>query len=317
MKKSKHITKVASIILAAFSMVFHVSATTAPLVEDEVTIVHGRGETTVKKNAKKVVVFDIGSLETFHELGIPVTAVTSSVPTYLSEYRSDKYIKVGSIMSPDMDGLKALQPDLIIISGRQGSSYDELSAIAPTLFLGVNTKDYWNSFEKNVRAIAQIYGKETLAEQKLTELKRKRDLVTAKSNGDTNKGIVLLQVRGGHTAYGEGSRFGFPHDVLGIRSSTELNDETHTGHRFQEGDGLVKKADPDYIFLIDRDSAVGDNERKPTDELLSTELKQTKAYKNKKVFDLPGNIWYVSGGGLVSVDKQITDIGEQLYGIKF
>lgn len=311
--KNRFISKVAGLLFATLLLTEAISAQTT----DPITVKHRNGETKVQKGASRVVIFDIGTLETYHELGIPVIGVTNSVPSYLAEYRSDKYGKAGSIVGPDTIAVKALNPDLIIISGRQGSAYDALSRIAPTIFLGVDTKNYWESFESNVRTIAQIHGKEALAEEKLAALRAKRDLVTQKSKNDNNKGFVILQVRGGHTAYGEGSRFGFIHDVLGFRSSTELDDATHTGHRFKEGDGLVQKADPDYIFLIDRDSATGGGERKPTDELLSAELKETKAYRNKKVVDLPGNIWYVSGGGLYSVQKMITDVGEQLYGIKF
>lgn len=314
MSKNSIYPKVASILLVALMLLVQgISAQTA----DYVTVKHRNGETKVKKGASRVVIFDIGSLETYHELGIPVLGVTSSVPAYLPEYRSDKYGKAGSIVKPDTAMIKALNPDLIVISGRQSRAYESLSRIAPTIFLGVDTKNYWESFEKNVKTIAEIHGKEAQAEQKLAELRRKRDLVRAKTANDKSKTFVIMHVRGGHTAYGKGARFGFPHDVLGLAEAVELDAQTHTGHRFKEGDGLVQKADPDYILLIDRDSAVGSGERKPTDELLSAELKQTKAYKNKKVVDLPGNIWYVSGGGLYSVDKMITDIGGQLYKIKF
>lgn len=159
-----------------------------------------------------------------------------------------------------------------------------------------------------------MHGKEKLAEQKLEELRRKRDLVRAKTAEDDSRTLVLMHVRGGHSAYGAGSRFGFPHDVLGLREAQPVEVQGHIGQRIKEGDGFLKKASPDYILLIDRDSAVG-GERKATDELLNDELKQTPAYKNGKIVDLPGNIWYVSGGGLYSVDKQISDIGKQLYGI--
>lgn len=308
------INKIYITLLAVLGLTFSSYAQSA---EDVVVVKHRLGESKVKKNPSKVVIFDIGTLETYHELGIPVAGLTNNVPSYLSEYKSDKYAKLGGIKGPNVADIQAFAPDLIIISGRQSASYDSLSAIAPTIFLGVDTKDYWNSFEANVKTIARIHGKEALAEQKLAELRRKRDLVRAKTANDKNKAFVIMHVRGGHTAYGIGSRFGFPHDVLGLLEAQQLDAETHTGHRFKEGDGLVQKADPDYILLIDRDSATGGGERKPTDQLLSAELKQTKAYKNKKIVDLPGNIWYVSGGGLYSVDKQITDIGEQLYDIKF
>lgn len=296
---------------------FSLSAATAADNDEYLTIKHRLGETRVKKNPEKVVIFDIGSLETYHELGIPVVGVTNSVPAYLSEYKSDKYAKLGGIKSPDIQAIAALAPDLIIISGRQSAAYDSLAAIAPTVFLGVDTKDYWTSFETNVRHIAALHGKEDLAEQKLATLRQKRDLVTAKTKDDDHKGFTILNVRGGHTSYGSGSRFGFIHDVLGVRQAiTDLDDATHTGHRFKPGDGLVQRANPEYLFLIDRDSAVG-GEQKPADELLSDELKATPAYRNGKVVTLPGNIWYVSGGGLISVDKKITDVGEQLYGLQF
>ncbi|WP_353196629.1 hypothetical protein [Parapedobacter defluvii] len=73
---------------------------------------------------------------------------------------------------------------------------------------------------------------------------------------------------------------------------------------------------PDYLFIIDR--ATGIKGTMPNKEdLLTDDVKATAAFKSGKVFLLPGNIWYLSGGGLVSVEKQITDIGEQLYGIRF
>src|SRR5699024_1150595 len=313
MVKKNIFSKAAGLLLAA--ILFTVQGANAQST-DHVIIRHAEGETEVKKNPARVVIFDIGTLETYDELGIPVFGVTNSVPDYLSKYKSDEYQKLGSIVNPDIEAVKEAKPDLIIISGRQSKAYDDLSEIAPTVFLGIDNKNYWDSFEKNVRFIAEVHGKEQLADQKLEELRRKRNLVRAKTTNDDSRTFVIMHVRGGHTAYGKESRFGFPHDVLGLREAQAVDVQGHIGHRFKEGDGLVQKADPDYILVIDRDSDVG-GERKSIDELLSDELKQTKAYKNKKVVDLPGNIWYVSGGGLYSVDKQITDIGRQLYGIKF
>src|SRR5690606_21947204 len=131
------------LFIALFTLqVFGVSTNT----DEIITIKHRLGETKVKKNPKKVVIFEIGSLETYRELDIPVAGVTNSVPVYLSEYRSDEYAKLGSIKGPDIKTLTAFEPDLIIISGRQSGAYDSLSMIAPTIFLGVDTENYWDSF---------------------------------------------------------------------------------------------------------------------------------------------------------------------------
>lgn len=302
-----------SILIAGLFLIQNLHAQT----NDFITFEHPNGKTIVRKNPRRVIIFDIGSLETYHELGIPVLGGTDNVPSYLPKYKSESYLRMGSIMDPDTNAIRSARPDLIIISGRQNRVYDQLSEIAPTVFLGVDNENYWSSFEKNVRFIAGIHGKEDLAEQKLAELRKDRDRVRAKTAEDNRRAIVIMHVRGNHTAYGKASRFGFPHDVLGLKEAISLHTESHTGHRFKERDGLIQNADPDYILLIDRDSAVGDEKRKSKEELLSGEMKQTKAYKNNKVIDLPGNIWYISGGGLYSVREQIKDIGKQLYGIQF
>lgn len=284
--------------------------------QQEINIKHQLGETKVELNPKKVVIFDVGTLETYHELGIPVAGVTNNIPDHIAEYKNDKYQKLGGIKEPNIQAIKALKPDLVIISGRQSAAYDSLSMIAPTIFLGVDTKNYWASFEENVQTIAKLHGKESLAEEKLAKLRTKRDVVKRQAKNDPNKALVLLHVKGGHTAYGNQARFGFPHDVLDIKVTPILADNNEASLRLKEGDGLPQKADPDYILLIDRDAATG-GEAKPATELLSNDLKQTKAYQNGKIVSLPGNIWYISGGGLISVDQKITDIGEQLYNLSF
>ena len=47
-----------------------------------------------------------------------------------------------------MEKIFELNPDLIIISGRQADYYEELSKIAPTINLSIDNKNYLESFEK-------------------------------------------------------------------------------------------------------------------------------------------------------------------------
>lgn len=296
-----------AIVAIVMSMALQVQA------QNKVTITHNLGSTEVTENPSKVVIYDIGSLETYHELGIPVYGMLNNVPAYLPEYQAEKYKKLGGIKEPDLEALKAVAPDLIVISGRQSSFYEELSKIAPTVFLGVDTENYWESFKDNVNTIAKLHGKQELAAEKLNQLEAKRNKVLEVSKADSKKGIVMLQVRGNYSAYGEGARFGFPYDVLGIKIADNIeNTGGHTG--FSVTEGYMKKINPDYILLIDRDSAVG-GEVKSINELLNDEMKSTKAYKNNGAVQLTGNIWYTSGGGLISVDRMITEIGNKVYNL--
>ena len=62
---------------------------------------------------------------------------------------------------------------LSFISGRQADAYEELSKIAPTVYVGVDTTDYMNSFKANTELAGKIFGKEEKATEALEELMHK------------------------------------------------------------------------------------------------------------------------------------------------
>ena len=77
----------------------------------ELTIKHFLGETKVKKNPEKVVVFDFGTLDTLDALGIEeITALPrgGTVPSYLEKYNTDQYENVGSLKEPDFEKINEL-----------------------------------------------------------------------------------------------------------------------------------------------------------------------------------------------------------------
>jgi iron complex transport system substrate-binding protein len=143
--------------IKAYGLILGLSATA--FAQATITIKHSKGETTVSKNPKKVIILDLSALETYHELGIPVAGTLDKVPGYLDEYNDAKYAKLGNVMKPNFEALAALKPDLIITGGRQSSSYDSLAMIAPTVIFGSDSDDFWTSFEYGVNTIATLHGK--------------------------------------------------------------------------------------------------------------------------------------------------------------
>src|SRR5699024_3650287 len=113
------------------------------------TIEHELGTSEIEKNPEKVVIFDFGVLDTFLKLGLEekVAGVAQAgvIPSYIDEFASDDYANIGSLKEPDFEQIAELDPDLILISGRQSEVYDQLQEIAETVFLGVDTTDYINS----------------------------------------------------------------------------------------------------------------------------------------------------------------------------
>lgn len=315
MKMYKHVWMIATCLLAVI-LSSPVLAHMNSLTDDEVILTHAKGQTKVKRNPKRVVVFDLGTLETYQALGIPVVGVPSSLPAHLADYRTEQYAKVGSLKGPDLEAVKAAKPDLIIISGRQQGAYDELSAVAPTLFVSTESGDYWTSFERNVNTIASLHGKESEAKKQLTNLRQKADLVRKKSQTDPNKGLVVLHVNDKFAPNGAKSRFGFPFDVLGVKAAIEspANETRQRGEGPKPG--AIQAINPDYLFIIDRVNTAK-SDKKELSPAIADEIRETKAFKNKKVYTLNDGVWYLSGGGLASVDMMIEEIGSQLYGISF
>ena len=152
------------------------SAASADTKEKEtITVTHELGETTVEKNPEKVVVFDFGILDSMDKLGIEavVGVPQGNIPGYLKKYTdTEKYENVGTLKEADFEAIHAMNPDLIIISGRQAAMYEEFTDIAPTIHLGVDTTKYMESFENNMTTLGEIFAKEDDVKEELAEIGR-------------------------------------------------------------------------------------------------------------------------------------------------
>lgn len=283
------------------------NSTDLPVIE----INHQLGSTKVTDNPQRIVVFDMGSLETLDQLGIKIVGMPKDfVPDHLQHYATDTHIEnVGSVKEANFEKINALHPDLIIISGRLQSSYKELSAIAPTIYMGVDTKDYMGSFEKNTMTLAKLFHKEKEASQKIEAIKTSIRTEKERLVKNNKKALVVLYNKGKFSAYGKGSRFGFVHDVLGVKPAAEdLEVATHGQSVSNE---FIEQANPDYLFIVDRGAMINKMETN-TKEIENALIQRTNAYKNGKIIYLNPQVWYISGGGLTSTEIMLNDITQAL-----
>lgn len=275
----------------------------------QISIAHKMGESLVEENPKRVVTLDIGALETLNELGIkPVGIPKRHLPEYLAAMRTDPEIAdAGSVIEPHIEAIAELRPDLILISTRQERFYSQLSQIAPTVFIGTDSKNYLSSFQENTLLLGAIFGKSELAQQKIDALKTKIQDARDRYENREEKGLFLIYNDGRFSAFGKGSRFGFVHDVLGIRPVLDLHDESVHGQRISNE--LIAEANPDYLFIVDRNAAVMGKKAK-LEDMENPLIHRTQAYKNQHVFYLDPDVWFISGGGLTSVELMVDDIVE-------
>ena len=262
----------------------------------------------VQKNPQKVVVFDNGSLDTLDALGVGdrvIGAATKNLPSYLDKYKDVE--SAGGIKEPDLEKINQLQPDLIIISGRQSDYKEELAKIAPTLYLAVDTKEPWESVQQNVNALAEIFGKEDKAKEELATLTKEIEETKEKASKLEQTALVTLVNEGQLSAYGSGSRFGLVHDVFGFKQADDqIEASTHGQSVSYE---YILEKNPGILFVVDRTKAIGGDDSK--DNVSANELvAQTDAGKNDQVISLQPEVWYLSGGGLESMKLMIEDVNQ-------
>lgn len=275
---------------------------------EEIVVKHQLGETKVKKNPKNVVVFDFGVLDSLDKLGVEVAGVPqANVPPYLKKYGAGDYANVGSLKEPDFEKVSSLGPELIIISARQSDQYEEFSKIAPTIFMGVDTSRYMESFTENMETLGKIFGKEAEVEKELKAINETIEKVKEKASASDKKALIILTTGGKTSAYGPGSRFGLIHDVLGVKP-VDKNIKAAT-HGMSVSFEYIAEKNPDYLFVIDRDQVVSGEGGQPAEQVLNNDLvKGTKAYKDKNIVYLDPNYWYLSGGGLVSLGEMVKEV---------
>ena len=265
--------------------------------ETTLTITDSNGDQIeVPNNPEKVVVFDNGSLDTMDALGVGdkvVGAATSSLPEYLSSYK--KVESAGGIKEPHLEKINQLQPDLIIISGRQRDFQKDLS------------QNPWESFQQNVTILGEIFGKQEEAKTQLEELSSAIDQTKKKAEATDKKALVTLVNEGQLSAYGSGSRFGFIHDLFGFeQADDQIEASTHGQSVSYE---YVLEKNPDILFVVDRTKAIGGDDSK--DDISANELvAQTNAGKNQQIISLEPDVWYLSGGGLESMKLMIEDVNQ-------
>jgi len=275
--------------------------------QDSLEIVHKLGKSKIKKMPDKIVVLDIGALETLHELKVKPAGIPKKfMPNYLDDLKNDTQVAdVGSVIEPDFEAISLLNPDLILISTRQERFYKELSDIAPTIYIGTDNKDYLNSFEHNTLLLGSITGKENEAKAKLEQIQSQIQKARDKYAKDQHKALFLLFNNGRFSAFGKGSRFGFIYDVLQFKPVMDLKDESVHGQKLSNE--LIAQANPDYLFIVDRNAAVLGKVANKAD-VENPLVKQTKAYQNQAIYYLDPNVWFISGGGLTSVKLMTDDI---------
>lgn len=266
-----------------------------------VTIKHSSGETQIKTEPKRVVVLDMGALDTIDAIGAGDKVIgvpTKSVPTWLKDNDGIDYSKtedVGTLKEPNLEAIAKLKPDLVVIGGRTAKMYEEFAKTFTTINVNAdwNTANYAGEVSQSIKVIGNALGKTTEAE---AAAKKIDDAVAKYKDQAKGKGsaLVLMTNAGEISMHGQKSRWSPVWSVFGFDELKNTKaDEGHKGAKISFE--TVKELAPDYIFAIDRDAAVGkSNPGTAAEKVLDNDfVKSTPAAKNKHITYLSPERWYI------------------------
>lgn len=295
-----------AIIVLALALALFVGSFGAAAQRETLRVVHELGEVQVVKNPQTVVVFDYGLLDILDNFGVePVGVVKASLPPYLAKFKGDAYVDVGTLFEPNFERIFELQPDLILISSRQASVFEELNKIAPTVYLTIDPQDYWGSFSSNLRLLGKVFGKEDFVEVELAQLKQEIDAIGAQAAELGAKTLILMANDGNLSVYGPGSRFGIIHGEMGFPAADPGVEVVNHGQSVSFE--YLVQVNPDLIFVIDRAATVGGSTS--AKQVMENPLvKMLKAYRNGNIYYLSSEVWYTASGGLDGTKTMIGDI---------
>ncbi|MBT2478870.1 ABC transporter substrate-binding protein [Streptomyces sp. ISL-94] len=221
------------------------------------TITHDKGATEVKTKPKRVVALDNSLVEAVVALDTPLVGGIGSYrdqkgfPAYLGDAVKETK-DVGPLDSPNLEAIAALKPDLIVSATvRHADLYDQLSKIAPTVFVKT-TGPIW---KENITFLGQALGQEEKAKAKLTayETRAKKigDAINAQGGGSGDGGKPTLSV----TRFVDGpTRIYLPKTFSGIiladMGLTRPENQRDTEKfNIEISEEQIQQADADHIFL--------------------------------------------------------------------
>lgn len=271
----------------------------------EVSVPTVRGEVTISQTPTNIAVFEAAAIDTLNQLGVKIAGspdVSKTLP-YLKA-ATENAVNIGTFFEPNFEALSALKPDLIIAGNRTAKKVDEFKNIAPTIDMtapaDVNTIQ---AGLNNIEIYGKLFNKEAEAAKLKAELENLLAETKAAVKGKGN-GLIVLINGGKMSAFGDVGRLGWVHSALEIPlAKTDVNAKG-SNHGTPVSFEYLQKVNPDWLFVLDRTAAIGE-EGKTAQEVLDNALvHQTKAWKNGHIIYLSSSAYLAAG----SVEQMRLDL---------
>lgn len=267
---------------------------TAPVAAlAQITVDTAQGPVTLQDNPDSVAVYDMAALDTITALGVTPTGSIDNILVPALRDAAAGATPVGTLFEPDLEALAGLAPDLVIVGGRSSTQLAAVSQVAPAIDMTFGP-DLLADTRARIDAYGALFAKTAQAEEMTATLDARLADLRAAADG---QGTALIVMTNGPkmSAYGAGSRFGWIFDATGLEEAVPgLDDATHgqaISHEF------IAQADPDWLLVVDRGAAIGEDGQGAMETLRSDLVAGTTAWQQDHVIQLDPAATYISAGG--------------------
>lgn len=277
------------------------------------TVKHVMGETTIKGTPQRVVMLTTQGVETLLALGVkPVGAVGSFTdPTQFYDFVKPQLegVKVvGSESQPNLEAIAALKPDLILgMKFRQEKIYQQLSAIAPTVFVDEPRGDW----KANFSLFAEAVNKKAEGEKVIADWNKRVEDFKAKAGDKLKTQVSVVRFMPGKVRIYYNDTFtGAIFKDLGLARPASQNKEEFAAEVTKE---RIPEMDGDIMFYFTYETGKGEASKLEQEWTNDSLWKNLNVVKAGKAFKVDDTIWNTSGG-VIAANKVLDELEGYIIG---
>ena len=274
---------------------------------------HAAGETEVREDPQRIVVLSGDQLDMLCALGLQSRVVAAAMPdgserqpSYMGKVIHD-VPGVGTRSAPDIEGIKAATPDLILGSeALTPEKFGELSSIAPTVFTGPPGA----AWQDNMRTVGAATGRLDAANGMIDGFERAADKIGTDNDATHFQASVVQFTDTTMRVYGPDN---FPGSVVAAVGADRPAAQRFTDKPYIEigitdtdlgNSPDFSAADGDIVYISFDSPAAKD--RAPT-VLESDAWRKLSANRDNRVFAVNNEVWQ-TGEGIVAARGILTDL---------
>jgi iron complex transport system substrate-binding protein len=269
------------------------------------TVTHAMGETTIEGTPERVVLLTNDAVDDALALGVkPVGAVQSWIGDPWYDFIADEMEGVelvGEEVQPNLEKIASLEPDLIIGSKvRHEKIYDQLSAIAPTVF----SETVGHVWKENFELYAEALGKKEEAKQRLNDWDAKIKEFQSEHADQLDTEVSIIRFLPGMVRIHHN---GFPDSVVAEAGLSRPESQQSEEFASEVTEERIPDMDGDILFVLTFEAGDGEASKLKEEWMEKPLFKELEVVKNGNVHEVNDIYWNLSGG-IQGAEKMLEDL---------